>query len=241
MELISDPPPHGRERGGLRRFGVAFFTFRVVSRISVGSETQARCSIVFLLVFFGGVGLKRWLCYRWDRSVSAEDAGHASGGEHRGLGTFVLFLVQYAVHKSLALQILRFLLISFVVKLVHCCFFSIKSLWTTEMSSCAFSIFCEHFRPHFCSKCSCSSDYLIYFLWYWCSHYLLMMQWFHQCGKITSGGQKLKFLLWGSSVDINIIDLLDVRGLNRPSAAPPKPHLTLNYALREIQTAISSF
>lgn len=60
--------------------------------------------------------------------MSAEDAGHASGGEHRGLGTFVLFLVQYAVHKSLALQILRFLLISFVVKWVHCCFFSIKSL-----------------------------------------------------------------------------------------------------------------
>lgn len=51
---------------------------------------------------------------------------------------FVLFLVQYAVHKSLTLKILLFLLISFVVKWVHCCFFFIKSLWTVDMACALF-------------------------------------------------------------------------------------------------------
>lgn len=52
----------------------------------------------------------------------------SDGGNGGGQGMFVLFLVQYAVHKSLALEILQFLLISFVVKWVHCCFvfFSLK-------------------------------------------------------------------------------------------------------------------
>lgn len=51
-------------------------------------------------------------------------AGHgAMEGTEKDGGMFILFLVQYAVHKSLALKILQFLLISFVVKWVHCCFF----------------------------------------------------------------------------------------------------------------------
>lgn len=48
--------------------------------------------------------------------------------ERRMTGDVILFLVQYAVHKSLALEILQFLLISSVVKWVHCCFFFIKTL-----------------------------------------------------------------------------------------------------------------
>lgn len=53
---------------------------------------------------------------------------HGNDGGNGELGMFVLFLVQYAVHKSLALEIIQFLFISFVVKWIHCCFFSIKTL-----------------------------------------------------------------------------------------------------------------
>lgn len=54
---------------------------------------------------------------------------------------FFLFLVQYAVHKSLAHKILRFLSISFVVKWVHCHFvfvFFIKILWIIDMTCVCF-------------------------------------------------------------------------------------------------------
>lgn len=63
----------------------------------------------------------------------------SDGGNRGGRGMFVLFLVQYAVHKSLALEILQFLLISSVVKWVHCCFFFIKTLWTIENGFCFIS------------------------------------------------------------------------------------------------------
>lgn len=52
-------------------------------------------------------------------------------------GMFVLFLVQYAVHTSLAHKILQLLLISFVVKWVLAVFF-IKSLWTFDMACASF-------------------------------------------------------------------------------------------------------
>lgn len=133
VKLISDP------RGGsLRRLRVAFFTFRVVSRIHARLEVRPRPDVAFIffvLCFVKTLAVLSLglLCVRW----------HASDGENRELGTFVLFLVQYAVYKSLALQILPFLLISVVVKWVHCWFFSIKSLWTTKTSCAFFSV--EHF------------------------------------------------------------------------------------------------
>lgn len=81
--------------------------FRICARLEVRPRPDV--ALVFF-VFFVCSSLQRWLCYRWDCSVCADGAGHTSDGENRDLGTFVLFLVQYAVHKSLALQILRFLL-----------------------------------------------------------------------------------------------------------------------------------
>lgn len=153
----------------LRHLCVAFFPFRLVSRMShscaVGSETQARCSIGCFYLFLCSSS-QHWLCYLWDCSVSVDGAGHASDGENRDLGTFVLFLVQYAVHKSLALQILRFLLISFVVKWVHCCFFSIKSLWTTERSSAYILFFISSFTL-FTNRSRLASRYLNQFSFYW--------------------------------------------------------------------------
>lgn len=63
----------------------------------------------------------------------SNSAGHEVMEGTEGRGMFVLFLVQYAVHKSLALEILQVLLISSVVKWVHCCFFFIKTLWTLSL------------------------------------------------------------------------------------------------------------
>lgn len=116
-----------------------------------GSETQAGCSSVvglfcyFILFFiFYFVGLERRLCCRWPALcllLQFFRRTRSRGGEE--LGVFVLFLVQYAVHKSLALEIIRLFsssfFFSFVVQWVHCClfvcfffffWFFIKNLWT---------------------------------------------------------------------------------------------------------------
>lgn len=54
-----------------------------------------------------------WLCYRWDCSVSAakssDSTGHGAMEGTENWGCLFFFLVQYAVHKSLALEILHFL------------------------------------------------------------------------------------------------------------------------------------
>lgn len=115
---------------------IAFFTFRVVSRIShscvLWSETQARCSSFCRSIGCVIVGTALCLLHSFQRAQDMD------GGDGGGRGMFVLFLVQYAVHKSLALEILQFLLISFVVKWVHCCFFFIKTLLTIEMACASF-------------------------------------------------------------------------------------------------------
>lgn len=55
-------------------------------------------------------------------------------------GMFVLFLVQYAVHKSLALQILQFLFIFFLLLNGYIAvFFFIKILWTDYGTPCVLS------------------------------------------------------------------------------------------------------
>lgn len=86
-----------------------------------GSETQAGCSSVvglfcyFILFFiFYFVGLERRLCCRWPALcllLQFFRRTRSRGGEE--LGVFVLFLVQYAVHKSLALEIIRLFSSSF--------------------------------------------------------------------------------------------------------------------------------
>lgn len=132
VELISDS--RAACAGSLCCLHIAFFTFRVVSRIShscvLWSETQARCSS-FFVKSIGCVIVGTALC-------PLHSFQTARDMERWRTGMFVLFLVQYAVHKSLALEILQFLLISFVVKWVHCCFFFIKTLWTIEMACASF-------------------------------------------------------------------------------------------------------
>lgn len=134
----SGPPAGGRGESA----SSALLSFRSEwsrgCRIRARLEVRPRPDVALFFSLFVCSSLQCWLCHRWDCPVSVDGAGHVSDGENRNPRTFVLFLVQYAVHKSLALQTLRFLLVSFVDKWVHCWFsFSIKSLWTTERS-CVF-------------------------------------------------------------------------------------------------------
>lgn len=107
MQLV--PDPRGRS---LRHLRVAFFPFRVVSRIShlcaVGSETQARCSIVWFFLFALHYNAGCVIVGTVLRALTAQDTRAMERTET--WGRLFFFLVQYAVHKSLALQILRFLL-----------------------------------------------------------------------------------------------------------------------------------
>lgn len=116
-----------------------------------GSETQAGCSSVvgffcyFILFFiFYFVGLERRLCCRWPALcllLQFFRRTRSRGGEE--LGVFVLFLVQYAVHKSLALEIIRLFSSSFFflslfngyiavfLSVFFFFWFFIKNLWTS--------------------------------------------------------------------------------------------------------------
>lgn len=106
-----------------------------------GSETQAGCSSVvglicyFILFFiFYFVGLERRLCCRWPALcllLQFFRRTRSRGGEE--LGVFVLFLVQYAVHKSLALEIIRLFSSSF--------FFFFRCSMGTLLSFCLFFFF----------------------------------------------------------------------------------------------------
>lgn len=99
--------------------GLKDFTFTCC--FIFGSETQAGCSSVvglfcyfILFYFFYFVGLERRLCCCWPALcllLQLFRRTRSRGGEE--LGVFVLFLVQYAVHKSLALEIIRLFSSSF--------------------------------------------------------------------------------------------------------------------------------
>lgn len=97
------------------------FLSRVVSRISFSRvvlfwKVRPRPDVAVLLGFvfwlfcfvaFYFVGLERRLCCRWPALcllLLFSRRTRSRGGEEPGV--FVLFLVQYAVHKSLALEIL---------------------------------------------------------------------------------------------------------------------------------------
>lgn len=72
--------------------------------IHVSYEVRPSPDVAF---FFFKKKKKHWLCYLWDCSASpaqiSNSAGHWNdGGIGGGQGILVTFLVQYAVHKSLA-------------------------------------------------------------------------------------------------------------------------------------------
>ncbi len=72
VELLSDCGAACTQ--GLHRLHLAFFTFRVVSRIShscVLFEVRPRPDVAVLF--------KHWLCYRWDCSVFAAQFSHSTG------------------------------------------------------------------------------------------------------------------------------------------------------------------
>lgn len=137
MQLISDS--RAVCAGSLHCLHIAFFTFRVVSRIShscvVWSETQARCSS-FLL--------KHWLCFRWDCSVSAaqfaNSTGHGAMEGTENWGCLFFFLVQYAVHKSLALKIIQFFSSFLLLLNGYIAVFFIKTLWIMKIDWALFPL-----------------------------------------------------------------------------------------------------
>lgn len=137
MQLISDS--RAVCAGSLHCLHIAFFTFRVVSRIShscvVWSETQARCSS-FLL--------KHWLCFHWDCSVSAaqfaNSTGHGAIEGTENWGCLFFFLVQYAVHKSLALKIIQFFSSFLLLLNGYIAVFFIKTLWIMKIAWALFPL-----------------------------------------------------------------------------------------------------